>query len=354
MYSIDDYSYGLPEGLIAQAPVSSRDKSQLMVLRRTSHGISHHHFSDIARLLSPGDLLVVNNTRVVPARLTGTKETGGRVEVLLISYPGQTSGSHDAGSLTCACLVKASKPPRLGSKLEFHRDLHAIVLDGTNGLYNLEFRFNGAFDTLIDTIGQIPLPPYIKRNDSAPPPCDDPACYQTVYAENRGAVAAPTAGLHFSGELLKKIQEVGIEIVPITLHVGYGTFLPVRVADIRKHQIHPEAYELPQGAATAINEAKREGRRIIAVGTTTVRVLEFAVDARGYVTAGSGMCHLFIYPGFAFRVIDALITNFHLPKSTLLMLVAAFADRDFVLKAYQEAIRQGYRFYSYGDAMLIL
>jgi S-adenosylmethionine:tRNA ribosyltransferase-isomerase len=353
MYSLDDYDYELPRELIAQVPASSRDESRLMVLERKPQSVSHHHFSDMMRLLSPGDLLVINNTRVVPARLTGTKETGGRVEVLLLNYPGQTPGSYNTESLTCECMVKASKPSRPGSKFDFDGDLRATVLGGANGLYQLKFHFKEDFDALIHRIGQIPLPPYIERDETAPPPCDDRSCYQTVYAEKKGAVAAPTAGLHFSGELLKGLEEMGVEIVPITLHVGYGTFLPVRVMDIREHQIHPEVYALEQGSAAAINKAKDEGRRIIAVGSTAVRVLEFASDPSGHVRAGSGTCDLFIYAGYAFRVIDALITNFHLPKSTLLMLVTAFAGRDFVLNAYEKAIRRRYRFYSYGDAMLI-
>jgi len=354
MYTLDDYNYSLPEELIAQAPVSPRDESRLMVLERKWQRVSHRHFADIARLLFPGDLLVVNDTCVVPARLIGLKETGGRVEVLLLSYPGQTSGLQANGSLICECLVKASKRPLIGSKFHFNGGLQAIVLGGADGLCKLEFRYKGNFDALLDRIGQIPLPPYIKRDQTNTPPCDDRVCYQTVYAEKRGAVAAPTAGLHFSGELLNELAEKGVEIVPITLHVGYGTFLPVRVVDVRKHRIHPEVYDLTQEAARGINKAKDEGRRIIAVGTTTVRVLEFASDTGGRVRAGSGECDLFIYPGSEFRVIDALITNFHLPKTTLLMLVAAFAGRDFIINAYEEAIRRRYRFYSYGDAMLIL
>jgi S-adenosylmethionine:tRNA ribosyltransferase-isomerase len=365
-----------------------------MVLERKWQRVSHCYFADIARLLSRGDILVVNNTCVVPARLIGSKETGGRVEVLLLSYGGQTitstqtppqkrrafgsafsankseircafggtaelrqgegqGGGKDAGNFICECLVKSSKRPRTGSRFHFDGGLKAIVLGGADGICKLEFRFKGDFDTLLNRIGQIPLPPYIKRDQAKTPPCDDRLCYQTVYAEKRGAVAAPTAGLHFTGELVNELAEKGVEIVPITLHVGYGSFLPVRVLDVREHLIHPEMYDLTQDTARAINKAKDEGRRIIAVGTTTVRVLEFASDAGGRVRAGSGVCDLFIYPGFEFRVIDALITNFHLPETTLLMLVAAFAGREFILNAYQQAIRWRYRFYSYGDAMLI-
>jgi S-adenosylmethionine:tRNA ribosyltransferase-isomerase len=226
-------------------------------------------------------------------------------------------------------------------------------VSGGHGRFNLRFRFKGDFDSLLDRIGQIPLPPYITRNETRKAPCDDRVCYQTVYAEKKGAVAAPTAGLHFSRDLLEELVTKGVEIVPITLHVGYGTFLPVRVHDIREHRVHPEAYDLTQDAAAVINRAKDDGRRIIGVGTTTVRVLEFAANGEGQVQPGSGQCDLFILPGFEYRIVDALLTNFHLPKTSLLMLVAAFAGRRFMLSAYEEAIRLEYRFYSYGDAMLI-
>ncbi|MBW1895918.1 MAG: tRNA preQ1(34) S-adenosylmethionine ribosyltransferase-isomerase QueA [Deltaproteobacteria bacterium] len=354
MYSIDDYNYSLPEHLIAQRPAASRDQSRLMVLDREQERLAHHTFADIAEFLLPGDLLVINNTRVVPARLFGSKETGGKAEVLILSYPADAPESSASGQVTCECLVKTSKPPQIGSKIVFDGDLQADVLDGGHGRFNLRFRFAGDFESLLDRIGRIPLPPYIIRDETKEAPCDDRACYQTVYAEKRGAVAAPTAGLHFSQHLLERLVEKGVEIVPITLHVGYGTFLPVRVLDIREHHVHPEAYELTQDAAVVINRAKDDGRRIIGVGTTTVRVLEFAANGNGRVRPGSGQCDLFVLPGFEYRIVDALLTNFHLPKTSLLMLVAAFAGRGFMLSAYEEAIRLGYRFYSYGDAMLIL
>ena len=354
MYSLEDYSYSLPEELIAQVPASARDQSRLMVLERGSQSISHHDFGDIVRLIRAGDVLVVNDTRVVPARLVGTKETGGRVEALLLNYPEQFSETACRSMLACECLVKSSKRPRKGSKFFFNGGLEASVMGGTNGVYTLEFRCNGNFDTVLHEMGQIPLPPYVKRDETSPPPCNDRERYQTVFAQKKGAVAAPTAGLHFTRELLDALAEKSVRVVPITLHVGYGTFLPVRAADIRDHRIHAEAYQLTKGAAEDINHAKNEGRRIIAVGTTTVRVLEFASDPGGRLKPGSGKCDLFIYPGFTFKVIDALMTNFHLPGSTLLMLVSAFAGRDFILDAYREAIRQRYRFYSYGDAMLIV
>ncbi len=354
MFSINDYNYSLPPEFVAQAPLSTREQCRLMVLERKARTVSHRCFADIAGLLEPDDVLVVNNTRVVPGRLKGTKETGGSVEVLLIEYPQDMERPAETGRHTCQCLVKASKPPRPGSAMHFDGGLKATVLEGAGGIYSLEFEFQGDFGPLLERIGQVPLPPYIKRQGSDSAPCDDRERYQTVYAETDGAVAAPTAGLHFSRPLLRDIAEKGIEVISITLHVGYGTFLPVRVTDIREHKMHPEACEFTRGAASAVNQAKDEGRRIIAVGTTTVRVLEYASDTAGRVKPGAGKCDLFIYPGFEFKVIDGMITNFHLPKSTLLMLVSAFANRQFILDAYHEAIRTKYRFYSYGDAMLIL
>jgi S-adenosylmethionine:tRNA ribosyltransferase-isomerase len=354
MYFLSDYDYSLPQELIAQVPASSRDQSRLMLLARKTQRASHHSFKDIIGLLSPGDILVLNNTRVVPARLTGRKETGGRVEALLLSYPEHAPGAPGEHTLACECLVKSSKRPPKGSKLVFGGGLEATVLDGTNGVYNLEFRCHGDFDTLIHNIGKMPLPPYVKRDEAKASSCDDYERYQTVYAKKKGAVAAPTAGLHFTRTLLDVLSARGVNIVSITLHVGYGTFLPVRTADIRDHRMHAETYHLTKDSADAVNQAKDEGRRIVAVGTTAVRVLEFAAEPDGRVKPGSGKCDLFIYPGFAFKVIDALLTNFHLPGSTLLMLVSAFAGRDFILDAYKEAIRERYRFYSYGDAMLIV
>jgi S-adenosylmethionine:tRNA ribosyltransferase-isomerase len=361
MYLLSDYDYSLPENLIAQEPASRRDQSRLMVLERTDRSIRHHRFSDLVQLLGSGDLLVVNNTRVVPARLTGTKETGGKVEILLLDYPEdlangaspQGPGQGKDADFVCECLVKASKPPRPGAIIRFDEGLTARVLGGAEGVFKMSFRCGENMDLLIERIGEVPLPPYIRRNGRGLARCDDCHCYQTVYAQEKGAVAAPTAGLHFSSELLQRIMDKGIEVVALTLHVGYGTFLPVRVTDIREHEIHSEAYALTASAASAINGAKDAGRRVIAVGTTSVRVLEYAADKTGRVRPGSGKCDLFIFPGFQFKVTDALITNFHLPGSTLLMLVSAFCGREFVLDAYQEAIRRTYRFYSYGDAMFI-
>jgi S-adenosylmethionine:tRNA ribosyltransferase-isomerase len=250
-------------------------------------------------------------------------------------------------------LTKASKPPRHGSKIFFPAGLTGTVMDGGEGIHTVAFYCSDGFDEALEKAGEVPLPPYIRRNGNSPAACNDREAYQTVYAQKKGAVAAPTAGLHFSPALLTCLERRGVRIVPLTLHVGHGTFLPVRVSDIRQHKMHSEWYELTASTASAVNDAKAEGRRVVAVGTTVVRVLEHRVDNDGRVQAGMGSCDLFIYPGFRFRAIDAMITNFHLPGSTLLMLVCAFAGREFVLKAYREAVDAQYRFFSYGDATFV-
>ena len=354
MFSLNDYHYDLPPDLIAQKPAQQRDRSNLLHLDRQTGALSHHSFNEIAEFLAPGDVLVVNDTAVIPGRLEGKKVTGGKVEVLISNYAEDCKSSENNGSIVCKCLVKASKRPVPGAWLYFADDLKAEVIDACNGAHTLKFYFHGDFDALLDRIGQVPLPPYIKRNHSGAQPCDDKASYQTVYAGPRGAIAAPTAGLHFTEELLDKLSAGGIDIVTLTLHVGYGTFLPVRVTDIRRHHMHSEPFTIGAKSAKTINNAKKCGKRVVAVGTTCVRTLEHAVNSYGYLTAGSGRCDLFIIPGHQFQVVDAMITNFHLPQSTLLMLVSAFAGRKNVLDAYREAISRRYRFYSYGDAMLIL
>ena len=357
MYSIKDYVYELPEELIAQTPLFSRDRSRLMVLDRDQRTIEHYQFTDIVDLLRTGDLLVINDTRVVRARLSGRKETGGKIEVFLLDYPASASrepaASPEPNRLACDCMTRSSKPPRPGSQIYFTADLRATVLAGSGGLHRLAFDFTGDFAHILEKAGEVPLPPYIKRKPSESPAFNDREAYQTVYAQNDGAVAAPTAGLHFSTQVMDQLTQKGIEIVSLTLHVGYGTFLPVRVSDIRDHAMHAEWYNIPEGTAAAVNEARAHGRRVIAVGTTSVRSLEYSAAGTGRVRKGSGRCDLFIYPGYRFKVIDGLITNFHLPKSTLLMLVSAFANRGFILQAYREAIHHRYRFYSYGDGMFI-
>jgi S-adenosylmethionine:tRNA ribosyltransferase-isomerase len=350
MYLLEDYNYNLPEALIAQNPVAQRDRSRLLFVDRKTRMLGHHRFFDICDLLTPSDVLVVNNTAVIPARLVGQKETGGRAEVLVLGYPDGGKDRMDTGEFICRCMIKTSKRPKDGATLFFDQGLKAKIIDFKDGIYRVKFLYNGRFETLLDRIGRIPLPPYIKRSDSK----DDRTFYQTVYASQKGAVAAPTAGLHFSESLLEKLRKKGVKIVAITLHVSYGTFLPVRVSDIRDHRIHSEWYFIGKQTADVINREKAKGNRIVAVGTTCVRTLEYASNQSGVVAHGSGNCDLFIYPGYGFNVVDAMITNFHLPKSTLLMLVSAFAGRETVLKAYEAAIRERYRFFSYGDAMLIV
>jgi len=354
MYALSDYNYPLPLELIAQKPAERRDHSNLLVMERKTAMLSHHRFDALVNFLSPGDVLVVNNTAVIPGRLLGKKDTGGRIEILICGFNGNRHPRTISEDLVCECLVKAAKPPGKGSLFYFDEGLTAKVIERRNGTYFVRFCTEGDFETLLDRIGKVPLPPYIRRSAELEPPCDDRAAYQTVYASEKGAIAAPTAGLHFTPELLERLKAKGIAVVSITLHVGYGTFLPVRVEDIRCHQMHSEAYSISGQAADQINSARSAGHRVIAVGTTCVRTLEYVSDSGGHVRAGSDCCDLFIYPGYRFKAVDAMITNFHLPKSTLLMLVSAFAGREKVLHAYEEAIKRKYRFYSYGDAMLIV
>ncbi len=346
MYSLADYNYELPAELIAQAPADRRDRSRLLRLERRTGALSHHRFDCLAQWLTPGDVLVVNDTAVIPARLVGRKTSGGKVEVFLLDYAG---GVQQDGTFCCDCLVKASKPVKPGAVIHFGEEWCGRVTEIRGGLCRVEFSGGGEIDLLLDRLGHVPLPPYIRRVDRI----EDREAYQTVYAAVRGAVAAPTAGLHFTPRLLEEIRARGVAVAPITLHVGYGTFAPVRAADIRAHRIHAERYTISASTAGAANSARSAGRRVVAVGTTTVRTLEFAAEPNGRIRAGSGFCDLFIYPGYRFKAVDAMITNFHLPKSTLLMLVAAFAGREPVLDAYRAAVAAGYRFYSYGDAMLI-
>jgi S-adenosylmethionine:tRNA ribosyltransferase-isomerase len=353
MFSLNDYHYELPPDLIAQQPVGQRDRSKLLGLDRQTGELTHAGFSAIGDYLNAGDVLVLNNTAVIPARLTGKKETGGKVEVLISDFAGGQKSNQKNGSFVCRCLVKASKPSTPGTWFHFGDGLKAEVLEAGKADYRLKFYAEGDFETQLYRIGQVPLPPYIKRNSEGISECDDRSAYQTVYASCKGAIAAPTAGLHFTDNLLNQLRAGGVKLVELTLHVGYGTFLPVRVADIRWHQMHAETFSLPAAGAETINAARANGKRVVAVGTTCVRTLEYASNSNGEVQAGSGNCDLFIYPGYRFKTVDAMITNFHLPQSTLLMLVSAFAGREQVLNAYQEAIRQRYRFFSYGDAMFI-
>ena len=350
MYSLNDYDYHLPEERIAQKPAKRRDRSKLLVMDRKTGEIAHYKFYDIYHLFEPSDVLVVNDTKVVPARLLGQKKTGGKAEVLILDFPGITRNRTDAGECVCRCLIKTKKKPKNGEPLFFEQSLEAKIINFEDGIYTVRFLYQGKFERILERIGHVPLPPYIRRDDDK----NDRTSYQTVYADAKGAVAAPTAGLHFSKDLLENLKKKGVTIAAITLHVGFGTFSPVRVPDIRDHRMQSEWYSVSKDTARKINVSKKAGHRIVAVGTTAVRTLEYAADESHMIVAGNGNCDLFIYPGYRFNIVDAMLTNFHLPKSTLLMLVSAFSTRENVLKAYQKAIEKQYRFYSYGDAMLIV
>jgi S-adenosylmethionine:tRNA ribosyltransferase-isomerase len=343
MYALSDYDYRLPEALIAQHPLTQRDQSRLLCLHRHTGRWDHRRFAHMADLMNAGDVLVLNDTRVVPGRLLGRKESGGKVEALILNY---AQGRRDQ---VFHCLIRSSKRPKPGSRLFFDRGLEGRVTAVSATTCTVAFQGREPLDEVLQAIGHIPLPPYIHREDAP----GDRRSYQTVYAAQEGAIAAPTAGLHFTRDLLDRLTGKGVQVVYLTLHVGYGTFVPVRATDIREHRMHAEWFTLPEAAARIINGAKAAGGRVVAVGTTSVRTLEYCSRTKGLIAPGSGECDLFIYPGYVFKMVDAMITNFHLPQSTLLMLVAAFAGRDNILRAYAEAVRQKYRFYSYGDAMLI-
>jgi len=350
MFNIEDYNYDLRQELKAQVPAISRDHSRLLFVDRNSASISDHHFFDLPGLLEPGDILVVNNTRVIPARLLGRKESGGRVEILVLEHQGTDGPITDVRW----CLLRSSKRPIKGSRLFFEGDGSGIVEAlGEEGLTKIAFYGPLPIDTLLEESGYMPLPPYIKRDDNALSEMDRER-YQTIFSQKRGAVAAPTAGLHFTETAIEKLREAGVFLKALTLHVGHGTFRPVRTKDIRNHNLGEESYIIEQDTAEAVNSAKRDGRRVIAVGTTVVRTLESAVGPTGEIAYGRGKTDLLITPGFRFRVVDGIITNFHLPRSSLLFLVSAFGGYDLIKKAYRWAIEEEYRFYSYGDAMLIV
>lgn len=339
---LNDFDFFLPEELIAQEPIQKRDMSRLMVLHRNTGEIEHKIFKDIIDYLNPGDCLVVNNTRVIPARLYGRREdTGGKIEVLLLKRTEKDKWE---------VLVKPGKKAKEGTTIVFgNGELKAKILEHTDeGGRVIEFIYTGIFEEVLDKLGEMPLPHYIKKK------LDDKERYQTVYSKVEGSAAAPTAGLHFTKELLSDIEKKGVRIAYVTLHVGLGTFRPVKVEDIEKHHMHSEFYTIDENTAEIINETKRAGKRVIAVGTTSSRTLETIGNEQGFVKAGSGWTDIFIYPGYRFKVVDCLITNFHLPKSSLIMLVSALAGRENILNAYAVAVKEKYRFFSFGDAMLIL
>lgn len=346
-FELSDYDYALAQELIAQRPAHRRDSSRLLVVDRRTGFLASHTFREIASFLSKGDLVVVNDTRVIPARLMGKRRTGGRVEVFLLRP--WTNGCVSGRPRRYQALIKPLGRLRINEEIYFKGGFSCRILDAKNKIVEFGARRSGR---VMEKVGLIPLPPYIRRE----PDASDRRRYQTVFAKHAGAVAAPTAGLHFTKNLLKKITKRGVRVASLTLHVNYGTFAPVRCLDIRAHKVEEEYYHIPAATVALIRQAKREKKRVFAVGTTVTRALETCADdilsskSRGDLSGGS---RLFIYPPFGFKVVDALITNFHLPRTSLLMLVAAFGGRDLVLEAYREAVRQRYRFYSYGDAMLI-
>ena len=335
-----DFDYNLPEELIAQTPIKDRDKSRLLVMDRVTGEIEHKTFTDIIDYLNPGDVLVLNNTKVLPARLIGNKEdTDAVIEVLMLK---------DLGDDTWECLSKPARRVKVGTIVKFSDELKAeCTFVGEDGIRHFKFIYEGIFLEILDRLGEMPLPPYIHEK------LKDKDRYQTVYAKELGSAAAPTAGLHFTKDLLNKIKEKGILIEEITLHVGLGTFRPVEVEDVNNHKMHSEFYTMSKETANVLNIAKKENRRIISVGTTTTRTLETIMNLYNEFKECSGWTDIFIYPGYEFKAIDALITNFHLPKSTLVMLVSAFSTKENILNAYKEAVNEKYRFFSFGDAMFI-
>jgi S-adenosylmethionine:tRNA ribosyltransferase-isomerase len=363
MYEIEAYNYDLPQDLIAQIPAPKRDQSKLLVVERSSASFSDNQFFDLPSLLQPGDLLVVNNTKVVTARIFGHKESGGRVEILVLEHPyfkndGDSRKNGDLkkeGSATRLCLLRSSRRPKRGSLLFFDSGVSGEVVDlHDDGLVTISFKGDLGIDTLLVEKGFMPLPPYIKRGEKSALSDLDKERYQTVYSEREGAIAAPTAGLHFTTDLLKRLRTRGVPTVSLTLHVGHGTFRPVKTKDIRRHRLGHEYYLIEPETAARINETRKNGGRVVAVGTTVVRALESASASDGSLLPGVGKTDLLITPGFVFNFVDVLITNFHLPKSSLLFLVSAFAGLDLIKEAYERAVEKRYRFYSYGDSMLIL
>lgn len=340
--NVKDFYFDLPQELIAQDPLEDRSASRLLVLDKETGEVTHRHFRDIKEYLKPGDCLVINDTKVIPARLLGTKkDTGAKIEVLLLKRREDDIWE---------TLVKPGKKARPGAELEFGEGLlkATVVEVADEGNRLIQFHYDGIFEEILDQLGQMPLPPYITHQ------LKDKNRYQTVYAKHQGSAAAPTAGLHFTKELLAEIKELGVEIAHVTLHVGLGTFRPVKTENVLDHHMHSEFYMVEESEAQKVNKAKESGGRIICVGTTSCRTIESAAGEDGLLKAGSGWTEIFIYPGYQFKLLDCLITNFHLPESTLVMLVSALAGRERVLSAYGEAVKERYRFFSFGDAMLVI
>ena len=338
--NVSDFYYDLPEELIAKTPIEKRDESRLMVLNREDQSIEHKKFKDIIDYLEPGDCLVRNNTKVIPARLYGKKATGAKIEFLLLN---QIEGD------IWESIVRPGHKLKPGTEVEFGDGLlKATVLDiMPGGTRKVEFKYDGIFNEILDKIGLMPLPPYIHES------LKDNDRYQTVYARYEGSAAAPTAGLHFTPKLFEKLKQKGVEVANVTLHVGIGTFRPVKVENVEEHHMHSEHYYIKQEDVDKINNAKKNGKRVIGVGTTSCRVLETIADEKGFVKPTEGDTQIFIYPGYKFKCLDGLITNFHLPESTLIMLVSALAGKEYIMRAYNEAVKERYRFFSFGDAMFI-
>ena len=336
---VSDFDYYLPENLIAQKPVEPRNSSRLMTLFPKEERIEDSYFYELKKYLTPGDTLIFNDTRVIPARLIGKRSSGAKIEVFLLRR---------VDGVTWETLVKPGKKARVGEEVIFSDKLSCVIRDNTDfGGRIVEFKFNGIFEEILDELGETPLPPYIHEK------LEDSERYQTVYAKEKGSAAAPTAGLHFTKEEMRELKDSGVNLGFLTLHVGLGTFRPVKAENIEEHKMHKEYYILPNDTAKLVTETKAKGKRVIAVGTTAMRTLESAATGVNAIEGKSGATEIFIYPGYEFKIVDALITNFHLPKSTLLMLVSAFAGREFILKAYEHAVKEKYRFFSFGDAMFI-
>lgn len=340
---ISDFDFDLPENLIAQTPLEKRENSRMLIVNKENSAFEDAHFYDFPRFLRKGDLLVLNNTKVFPARLFGATETGAKIEVFLVK---------ETENKSWETLARPARRLKIGKKIIFSDKLSAKVLDkNEEGRVFIEFEADGDFDALLDEIGKTPLPPYIKRTDGNFE--KDRERYQTVFAKNRGAIAAPTAGLHFTPKILENVKNSGVEIAEITLHVGYGTFEPVRVTNLSEHKVLPENYEISAETAETLNRAKSENRRIIAIGTTTTRTLESAITKHGKFIAEKNLADLTVTPNYKFRAIDGILTNFHLPQSSLLVLISTFGSHELIMNAYKHAVREKYRFYSYGDCMFI-